>query len=210
MGFGLICAGFSTLLFMRLVPVELFGFFFVYRGLGKLSSFNSFFRYAKISVYPILVFSLADAVLRIPGISDFAAGENVQLILTDLHRLCLAPFLVLLMLALRCISAELGYKKGASRAVFALSVTFVYYLSYIVSRFGSGELQKYLSVMEMAVYIIMFLAVESAVYACYRAITTDEAEKKEEEKLKQFEERFGKKKSIGKIPEKKGKTFRRK
>ena len=40
--------------------------------------------------------------------------------------------------------------------------------------------------------LMLIIVTESAVYTCFRAITTDEAEQKEEEELAKFEARFGK------------------
>ncbi len=200
MGFGLICAGYSTLLFLRLVPVEFFGFIFVLKGLGKLCSFNKFFALAKKSVYPILAYSLADCVYWILNRLNIVSSVLADNIFTYLHSLVLLPFYFLLFMALRDISNEVGYPKGMKRASLAISSAIVYYLVFALSRIGIAGIDQYFIVAEYIFYIILFLVTESAVYTCYRAITTDEAEKREEEELKKFEERFGRKSKDKKQP----------
>lgn len=194
MGFGLIWAGYSTLIFLRLVPVELFGFLFVLKGLHKLRNYNKFFAYAKLSVYPILLFSLADAVYWILNRLEIVTYSYADNIFTFLHSLVLLPFYFLLFAALREISNEVGYPKGMKRATLATSTAIVYYLVLAVSKMRIPELDQYFIAAEYIFYIVLFVITELAVYACYRAITTDEAEKKEEEELRKFEERFGRKK----------------
>ncbi|MBR3994960.1 MAG: hypothetical protein IKI97_06740 [Clostridia bacterium] len=194
MGFGLICAGYSTLIFLRLIPVELVGFVVVLMGLNKLKGFNKYFAYTKNCVYGILVFSLADAIywiLKYFGIINLTVAEDV---FTYLHRLVFLPFYILLFMALRTISRELEYIKGMKRSTLALSTTIVYYLVFALSRLNINAIREYLFAAEAVLYLVLFLVAESAVYVCYRAITTDEAEKQEEERLAQFEQRFGKKK----------------
>ncbi len=192
MGFGLICAGYSTLIFLRLVPVELFGFFFVLKGLTKLRLYNKYFAYARLSVYPVLLFSLADAVywiLNRLGVVTYSYTDNL---FAFLHSLVLLPFYFLLFAALREISNEVGYPKGMKRATLATSTAIVYYLVLSLSKMRIPQLDQYFIVAEYIFYIVLFVVTELAVYACYRAITTDEAEKREEEELRKFEERFGK------------------
>ena len=198
MGFGLICAGYSTLIFLRLVPVEIIGFYFVLKGLRMLRSYNSYFRYAEKSIYPILLFSLADVIYFILERMGIATSHVAADIFTYLHRLLLLPFYFLLFYALRKISADLGYDKGVKKATLAISTTLVYYLVFAVSRIDLGDFRQYFIAAEIILFLLLFFVSESAIYACYRAITTDEAEKKEEEQLKKFEERFGRKKNKNK------------
>ena len=196
MGFGLICAGYSTLLFMRLIPVEFIGFLFVLKGLIRLSYLNKYFGYAKKSVYPILVFSFADIVYWITSyFLKLTDSHILESIFTYAHRIVFIPFYIFLFLAIRKISEELGYTKGIKRATLALSVTAVYYIVFAASSLNITGIAHYLTAADIVMYLVLFLAAESAVYLCYRAITTDEAEQKEEEELRKFEERFGRKKN---------------
>ncbi len=192
MGFGLICAGYSTLIFMRLVPVEIIGFFFVLKGLGKLRTFNKFFNYTRMSVYPVLAFSLADLIYWV--LNNFGIYSSVYAgnILMYIHRLVLLPFYFLLFASLRDISNEVGFPKGMKRSVLGMSTALVYYLVFALSRLKLPVVDRYFVFAEYILYIVLFLVTVSAVYACYRAITTDEAEQREEEELRKFEARFGK------------------
>lgn len=193
MGFGLICAGYSTLIFMRLVPVEFVGFVFVLLGLNKLKCFNRYFSQAKVCVYGILAFSLTDAIYWILKYFDIINSVIAEDVFTYLHRLVFLPFYILLFMALNTISKELEYTKGIKRSTLALSTTIVYYLVFALSRLNINSVREYLFIAEAILYLLLFFVAESAIYVCYRAITTDEAEKQEEERLAQFEQRFGKK-----------------
>ncbi|MBR5307977.1 MAG: hypothetical protein IKU43_04345 [Clostridia bacterium] len=197
MGFGLICAGYSTLIFLRLVPVEIIGFFFILKGLKKLSPFNRYFQYAKMSVYPILLFSLADVVFRILNFYKIATGDFVVDIFTYMHRLVLLPFYITLFYALRTISDSLGFTKGVKRATLGLSSVLVYYLVFVIAKLDIASISQYMKAAETVLYLVLFFVTELAVGCCFRAITTDEAEQKEEEKLQKFEQTFGKNRGKG-------------
>jgi len=209
MGFGLICAGYSTLMFLRLVPVELIGFWFVLKGLRKLCGYNKYFEYAKRSVYGILAFSLADVIYWIISYFKIISSDLAEQLFTICHRLVFLPFYIFLFMAIRVLSKELDFDKGTKRASLAMSVVAVYYLVFLVSRFDTPILQ-YLFAAETVFYILMFLVTEATVFLCCRAITTDEAEQKEEEALRRFDERFGKNKNKSKISEPPKKTFKQK
>lgn len=195
MGFGLICAGYLTLLFFRTVPAELLGFIAIYKGLSKLSQYNTFFRVALYSSLSIIVFSLVDAViwaLSISGIIEIS--PNLENILSYIHLLLLLPFHIFLFGALRTLCKELSFNKGLRRAVLACSVTVTYYIVYIVSLLNIQNIGIYLTFLSLIMFFVNFITTEMAVYCCYRAITTDEAEKKEEEKLKYFQNQFSRNK----------------
>ena len=196
MGFGLIWAGYSTLIFMRLVPVELLGFIFVLKGLGKLRNFNRFFSYTEKSVIPILVFSLFDFVYWILNYFGIYSIQGIDGILTYVHRIVYLPFYFLLFAALRGISNEVGFPKGMKRAALGMSCAFVYYLVFVLSRLNLSGFEQYFVVSEYFIYLILFIVTESAVYCCFKAITTDEAEQREEEELAKFEARFGRNRGI--------------
>ncbi len=195
MGFGLICAGYTTLLFLRTIPAELIGFFVIARGLGKLSGYNVYFKAALYATYAILAFSAVDAVIWTLGISGVIPKESIiNNIMSYIHILLLLPFHLFLFRALRTISESLGYGKGARRSVFAMSVLSVYYVIYILSLLRVPLLGSYLVLTEFLLYIVCIFVTLSAVYTCYRAITTDEAEKREEEKIEKYEKQFGRNK----------------
>lgn len=194
MGFGLICAGYTTLFFLRTIPAELIGFFVIARGLRKLSGYNVFFKAALYVAYALLAFSAVDAVVWTLGMAGVIAKESiVNNVMSYVHILLLLPFHLFLFRALRTISESLGYTRGARRATFAMSLVSVYYVVYVLSLMKFPLFGQYLMLTEFLLYIVCIFVTLSAVYTCYRAITTDEAEKKEEEKLEKYEKRFGKK-----------------
>ena len=195
MGFGLICAGLLTLLFMRIIPAELVGFAVIVKGLGMLKGYNSFFRAALYSAYALLTFSAVDAViwvLKIAGVMpDIMLLESI---LSYLHILMLITFQMFLFRALSTLSRELGYDKGVKRSSLALAVMAVFCLVTVlslagISVFGAAGLLMYLVNIAFCIF---------AVYTCYKGITTDEAEKKEEAKIEKFQKQFSRKKKNGK------------
>ncbi len=195
MGFGLICAGYLTLLFFRTIPAELLGFIVIYKGLSKLSQYNSFFRYALYTTYAIIAFSVFDAAIWALEIAKIIElSQSLENSLSYIHLLLLFPFHIFLFSALRTLCKELSFSKGVRRAVFASCVTVTYYIIYIVSLLNIPGIGVYLSFLSFVMFFANFIVTESAVYCCYRAITTDEAEKKEEEKLKSFQKQFGRNK----------------
>lgn len=194
MGFGLICAGYTTLLFLRTIPAELIGFFVIACGLSRLSGYNVFFKAALYATYAMLAFSAVDAVVWTLGMAGMIAKESiVNNVMSYVHILLLLPFHLFLFRALRTISESLEYGKGVRRATFAMSLVSVYYVIYVLSLMKFPLFGQYLVLTEFLLYIVCIFVTLSAVYTCYKAITTDEAEKKEEEKLEKYEKRFGKK-----------------
>ncbi len=193
MGFGLICAGLLTLLFLRIIPAELVGFAAISKGLGMLKGYNSFFRAALYSSYALIAFSAVDAViwvLKIAGVmQDILWLESL---LSYLHLFLLIPFQMFLFRGLSALSKELGYDKGVKRSSLALAVMGAFCLVTVLSLAGISVFGTAGMLMELA--NIAFC--EFAVYTCYKGITTDEAEKREEEKIEKFQKQFsrGKKK----------------
>ena len=52
MGFGLLLVGYMTLLLLKLVPIEIVGFFVMYLALDKLQNQEPSFKYAKYASSP--------------------------------------------------------------------------------------------------------------------------------------------------------------
>lgn len=197
MGFGLICAGYTTMLFMRLIPAELIGFIVVAKGLSKLRDYNSFFKAALYCTYAIIAFSAVDAVIWIMNLLKIISLGAADELLSYIHILFLLPFHFFLARATGTISEELSFAKGVRRSKLALAVTTVYYIISILTLLG--VLGGYFGII---LYLVNFLVTEICVYTCYMGITTDEDEKREEAKIEQFEKRFGRKKDNKKVSSK--------
>lgn len=194
MGFGLICAGLLTLLFLRLIPAELVGFTVISMGLSRLSKYNVFFKAALYFSYALVAFSAVDAVFWILKFTTLTDGmAYLETVLSYVHAMLLLPFQIVLFKALEVLSRELGFTKGAKRAVLASSAVTVYYITFALSCV-SLPIDVYIDFAVLILFFVSFATTFLAVYSCYRAITTDEAEEKEEEKLKKFEQQFGHKK----------------
>ena len=64
MGFGLLIIGYSALLLLRIVPIEIVGFFVMYLGLEKLSKHEKKLSYAKYAAIFMFDESVLDYVDR--------------------------------------------------------------------------------------------------------------------------------------------------
>ncbi len=191
MGFGLIAAGFSTLLFLRAVPAELIGFAVIVYALGKLCSYNKYFKTSRYFAYILLAFSVVDTVLWVLDIIEILSIEGIPA-LPYIHILLLLPFSVFLLMALKELCLELSFDKGVSRANIAMWTTITYYIINVINIAFPTVILTAVSFILFFLYLVTF---ELSLLICHKGITTDEAEEEENKKLEQFEKRFGKKKS---------------
>ncbi len=210
MGFGLIFAGYASLLALRVFPMELFGFIAVTIGTKKLSIYNARLRLAYIASLLLLVFSAFDAVmwvLRVTG--AVSLGAVFETALSYVHSLLLLPFHIFLSLGLRDLCASLSFEKGVKRSVFAFSICMTYYVILAVCGVVQYAGRNYpaLNLCSIMLFFAVFIVFELLLRTCSRAITTDEAEEKEEKALQSFTKRFGGKKgggAVGNAPRGKG------
>lgn len=191
MGFGLLLVGYLTLLLLKMVPIEIVGFFVIYLALDKLQNQEPSFRYAKYaSVYMFLEAALGSMMwleevtgMKMGIISEpyFVTVENV------LYHSGLLVFHLLLYMGIRNIAKNVGYTKAVGRARVASVATVIFYVAHLCSAFIPGA---QIMVVPLGVYQIFLLLFNIFILlGCYMMIVTDEMLEKEEKKYNEFLEK---------------------
>ena len=191
MGFGLLLVGYLTLLLLKMVPIEIVGFFVIYLALEKLQKQEPSFKYAKYaSVYMFLEAALGSMMwlCEVTGMEMgiiskpyFVTVENV------LYHSGLLVFHLLLYAGIRNISKSVGYTKAVGRARVASVATVIFYLAHLCAAFIPGA---QIMVVPLGVYQILLLFFNIFILlGCYMMIVTDEMLEKEEKKYNEFIEK---------------------
>ena len=192
MGFGLLVIGYSTLLLLRIVPIEIVGFFIMYLGLEKLTKHEKKFSYAKYAS----VFMFAESVLsslmwiehsfRIPlGILSVAHIETIENIL---YHAGLLVFHLFLYYGISAISKVSGYGPGVKRSRFALVTTGVYYIAAICGSVIPNAVQ-FMAKPIWLMQILWMLVTLVLLFGCFMMIVTDEMLENENKKYAEFIEK---------------------
>lgn len=191
MGFGLLLVGYLTLLLLKMVPIEIVGFFVIYLALEKLQKQEPSFRYAKYaSVYMFLESALGSMMwledvtgMDMGIISEpyFVTVENI------LYHSGLLVFHLLLYMGIRNIAKNVGYTKAVKRTRVAAVATVVFYVAHLCAAFIPGA---QIMVVPLGVYQLLLLLFNLFILlGCYMMIVTDEMLEKEEKKYNEFLEK---------------------
>ena len=191
MGFGLLLVGYMTLLLLKIVPIEIVGFFVMYLAIDKLERQESSFKYAKYACIYMFLESILGSMMWLQEVTGtrmgllsepyFATVENV------LYHVGLCAFHLLLYMAIRNISSKIGYTKAVGRARFAAVAIIIFYVAHICAAFiPGGEIM----VVPLGAYqILLMLFNLFLLVGCYMMIVTDEMLEKEEKKYNEFLEK---------------------
>lgn len=189
MGFGMLFAGYATLLLFRVIPIELVGFFIIYLALEKLEKKCARFRYAKYASVFLFVEAIPASVswlctfLKLPvpffESSLFSTAESI------LYHGGLLVFHILVMLAVAEISESVGYTKGKNRARFSVIGTCIFYIAELAATFIPGA-SAYMSLPLAAFQMLWLLFNLFTFYCCYMMIVTDEMLEAEEKKYTEY------------------------
>lgn len=189
MGFGLLFAGYATLLLFRSIPIELIGFFVMYLALDKLCNSCGSFKYAKyVSVYLFFeaVLSSAMWLCNFAGV-EVALFENPAFTATEsvLYHAGLFAFHIAAYRGFSDISKTVGYDKGIKRTRFCFGATVIFYLGELVAAIVPA-IAKYIS-LPLAVFQILWLILNMLlIFGCYMMIVNDSALEKEEKKYNEY------------------------
>ena len=74
MGFGLFLVGYMTLLLLKMVPIEIVGFFVMYLALDKLQNQEPSFKYAKYASIYMFLESALGAMLWLSQVTGSNMG----------------------------------------------------------------------------------------------------------------------------------------
>ena len=191
MGFGLFLVGYMTLLLLKMVPIEIVGFFVMYLALDKLQNQEPSFKYAKYASIYMFLESALGAMLwlspvrgcNIGFISEpyFITVENI------LYHSGLLVFHLLLYMAIRNISQKVGYTKAVGRARFGAVAICIFYVAQICSAIIPGA---EIMMAPLGIYQILLMLFNLFILVgCYMMIVTDEMLEKEEKKYNEFLEK---------------------
>lgn len=209
MGFGLIFAGFLSVFFLRIIPIEVIGYLLMIRGLQKLLPYGDGFRKARNAAVACFVYALMYAVYWVLPVMKILPAAKVPqgITLADhaLYNLLLYIFLVFLYRAYGSIAQDIGYekgKKGAKNAFVTASVYIVLCLFYDGARavlFFFPDAKKAALAFNgiyfaISLYGIIWLITTAVFcYSCYARIVTDDILENETHAIDQYNAKFGRK-----------------
>lgn len=189
MGFGMLFAGYATLLMFRSIPIELIGFFVIYLALDKLQTSCASFKYAKYaSAYLFFEAVLSSCI----WICNFAGvfvplfeNKSFLSVETALYHIGLVAFHIALYRGLFDISKITGYEKGKKRTRFCFVTTCVFYVGEIVASVLPST-APYIS-LPLAIFQIFWICANIfLIFGCYMMIVTDKSLEKEERKYNEY------------------------
>ncbi len=191
MGFGLLLVGYITLLAMKIVPIEIVGFFVMYLALDKLEVQEKSFRYAKYAAIYMFLEQILGSMSWLQEVTGhemgfvshptFATVENL------LYHIGLLIFHLLLHLGIRNISRNVGYTKAVGRVRVAAVATAVFYVAHFCAAVVPGA---QIMALPLGIYQILLLFFNIFILlGCYMMIVTDEMLEKEEKKYNEFLEK---------------------
>ena len=194
MGFGLLLVGYMTLLIMKMIPIEIVGFFIMYIALDKLQTQEANFKYAKYaSVYMFFESVLGSASWFATTTKidlGFISTESFQVLENILYHSGLLVFHLLLYYGIRSIAKKVGYDKAVGRARFASIGTVIFYVAQLCASFIDGG---QIMVLPLAAFQILWMLYNLYMFmGCYMMIVTDEMLEKEEQKFNEFLEKNNK------------------
>ena len=205
MGFGLIFAGYFCFFCMRLIPIDIFGFFMMFCGFKKLKEYNNGFKrcesislvcFAYSVLYGVFQILMLSGVLKITVSTQFTFVENLiyysLLFLLHFHlysgvkdiaNFCDMPNTVIK--ASRCLSCA-GVYYGFTFLLYVLKLMPIKAELFLVT----------LNSMFFALNLLMLIWLcmnVSLIFDCYKNIVTDEILEQEQQKIEKFQLRYGNK-----------------
>ena len=192
MGFGLLIIGYSALLLLRIVPIEIVGFFVMYLGLDKLSKHEKKLSYAKYASVFLFLESILSSLMWIEKSFDISMGLSavpwLETAESLLYHIGLLVFHLLLYYGISAISIVSGYDKGAKRARFACVTTAVYYVAALIGSAIPGA-SVYLAKPIWIMQLLWMLVNLVLIGGCFMMIVTDEMLENEDKKFAEFIEK---------------------
>ncbi|MBE6623908.1 MAG: hypothetical protein E7621_06985 [Ruminococcaceae bacterium] len=192
MGFGLLIIGYSALLLLRIVPIEIVGFFIMYLGLEKLSKYEKKLSYAKYAAVFMFAESVLSSLMWIEKSFDISIGflsaAYIETVENILYHAGLLVFHILLYYGLSAISKVSGYDKGVTRSRFAIVTTGVYYVAAICGSLIPNSAQ-FMAKPIWIMQIVWMLVNLWLLLGCFMMIVTDEMLEDENKKYAEFIEK---------------------
>lgn len=204
MGFGLLFAGYVTLLFFKVMPpVMIIGALVMYKGLKKLSGFGEKFGTAADFAAVLGIYYALYTALWIGTSVGFMDGllTNKMFVLIDdvVYYGILLAFHICLYNGLLDISRFCGYDKGIKKSYMSRVLMAMFYAFAIIniplSYFG---IQSYIPLAHFICQIVWIVYSAVFIYGCYMRIATDEIIAEEEKKIAEYDAKYGYKRKLKK------------
>ena len=197
MGFGLIFAGYITLLFFKIMPPAMaVGAYLMYKGLKKLVPYGKKFLYASNTAAFLLGYYVLYIGIWIARFAGFGEG----IVSSKLFGLCddviyygiLLVFHIFLYGALLGISRECGYDKGIKRAYMSKMLMALFYVFTIINiALSLLDVASYIPFASFICQLSWIFYTSLYIYGCYMRIATDEIIEKEERKIAEYDRKYG-------------------
>ena len=200
MGIGLLFVGYLSFFCFRVIPIEAVGFVFLLKGLCSLKHYNPYFKAAEWVSWVGFVDSLFFAVYFVIRMFGGGGGTTWSIVISGegyLYHALLIGLHLLLALGLFALCKECGYEKGARRAKQCIALSVVLAVT-IVCAAVLPQYGTYLQPAMMLVTLVWLLWHAILIYMCYARIATPEQIEKEDAKIADFHETFGKRRKKGK------------
>ena len=200
MGFGLLFAGYITLLTFKIIPIGVIGAPLMLAGLTKLCRHEAGFKPAKVMSAVMTVYFAVFLVLRILNLTGYAEliSEKAKdiVIFSDelIYYVIFFLFGLFLNKGLFKICTAVGYEKGIRKVRLCSAFLNVVGLGSVVrfalyfTKYGPA-LRAPLLLFELLCLIFTSILI----YSCYMMIATQQMLDDEQEKIKKYDERHTKK-----------------
>ena len=197
MGFGLVFAGYITLLFFKIMPPAMaVGAYLMYKGLKKLEPYGKNFLYSANAAAALLgyyVLYIGVWIMRFAGIGKGIVSSKLFGFCDDvIYYGILLVFHIFLCCALLGISRECGYDKGIKRAYMSRMLMAMFYVFTVINIILSAfDVVSYIPFASFICEMAWILYTSLYIYGCYMRIATDEIIEKEERKIAEYDRKYG-------------------
>jgi len=197
MGFGLLFAGYATLLFFKVLPPAMvIGAYVMYRGLSKLSEYGKDFGKAALLSGVLGIYHALYTVLWIVsslGIMDGMLTSKLFVLFDDVvYYGLLLVFHIFLYNGIFEISSFCGYDKGIKRVYMSRVLMAMFYVFAVISLpLNYLKIPSYIPLAHFICQIVWILYNLMFLYGCYMKIATQEIIDEEERKIAEYDAKYG-------------------
>ena len=196
MGFGLLFAGYATLLFFKVMPPAMaVGAYVMYRGLHKLSAYGKNFGRAANMAALTGIYHVIFTIVWIVSSLGFAEGiftSKVFVLCDDtLYYGLLLALHIFMYNGLLDISKFCGYDKGVKKAYMSRVLMVMFYVVAAINiPLNFFEIQSYMPLAHFICQIVWIIYTAVYIYGCYMRIATDEIIAEEERKIAEYDAKY--------------------
>ena len=197
MGFGLLFAGYATLLFCKVMPpAMMIGAIVMYRALSKLSEYGKGFAKASVHAGILGIYHAVYTVLWIVsslGVMDGIMTSRLFVLCDDIvYYGLLLVFHIFLYSGIYEISKFCGYDKGIKKVYMSRVLMAMFYAFAVISLpLNYLGIQSYIPLAHFICQIVWIIYTVVFIYGCYMRIATEEIIREEERKIAEYDAKYG-------------------